>query len=122
MVIGRKAADTNQGHSLLCACCSKAVETFCRQNVLGFCDNCSRSPHKSRSDSKSATFVRNQIAASLGREESIVLSLRARGEPARILCGIGAIDNQLSGGLPVGMLTEFVGKECSGRTSLALAY
>jgi len=36
--------------------------------------------------------------------------------------GIAAVDDLLEGGLPVGALTEFVGQECSGRTSLALTF
>lgn len=36
--------------------------------------------------------------------------------------GIPAADTQLEGGLPVGAIGELVGPECSGRTSLALAF
>jgi hypothetical protein len=36
--------------------------------------------------------------------------------------GIPAADTQLEGGLPVGAISELVGPECSGRTSLALAF
>jgi hypothetical protein len=36
--------------------------------------------------------------------------------------GIGAVDEVLQGGLPVGALTEMIGAECSGRTALALAF
>jgi hypothetical protein len=36
--------------------------------------------------------------------------------------GIPAIDTLLEGGLPVGAISELVGPECSGRTSLALAF
>jgi recombination protein RecA len=36
--------------------------------------------------------------------------------------GIGAVDEALEGGLPVGALTEMIGAECSGRTALALAF
>ena len=32
------------------------------------------------------------------------------------------MDQLLQGGLPIGTVTEFVGEECSGRTSMALAY
>ncbi len=37
-------------------------------------------------------------------------------------CGISAIDELLHGGLPTGVLIEFVGAESSGRTTMALAY
>lgn len=36
--------------------------------------------------------------------------------------GVASVDELLGGGLPVGSLTEMVGPECSGRTSLALSY
>jgi recombination protein RecA len=36
--------------------------------------------------------------------------------------GIPAVDDLLHGGLPVGAITEVVGAECSGRTSLALSF
>ena len=36
--------------------------------------------------------------------------------------GVGAVDEVIEGGLPVGALTEMVGAECSGRTSLALKF
>ncbi len=36
--------------------------------------------------------------------------------------GIGAVDEVLQGGLPVGAVTELVGAECSGRTALALSF
>jgi hypothetical protein len=35
---------------------------------------------------------------------------------------VTAVDDILSGGLPVGAITELVGPECSGRTSLALSF
>jgi len=43
-------------------------------------------------------------------------------ESERIASGVAAWDELLQGGLPVGVLTEFVGAECSGRTTMALAY
>jgi RecA/RadA recombinase len=36
--------------------------------------------------------------------------------------GIEALDDVLRGGLPIGALSEVVGPECSGRTSLALSF
>jgi hypothetical protein len=36
--------------------------------------------------------------------------------------GVGAVDELIEGGLPVGALTEMVGSVCSGRTSLALKF
>jgi hypothetical protein len=36
--------------------------------------------------------------------------------------GIGSLDEILAGGLPVGAISELVGTECSGRTSVALSF
>jgi hypothetical protein len=36
--------------------------------------------------------------------------------------GIAELDEALHGGLPVGAITELIGPECSGRTSVALAF
>lgn len=36
--------------------------------------------------------------------------------------GIESVDEVLQGGLPVGAISELVGPECSGRTSLALSF
>jgi hypothetical protein len=36
--------------------------------------------------------------------------------------GIRSVDDLLAGGLPLGAITEIVGPECSGRTSLALSF
>jgi recombination protein RecA len=36
--------------------------------------------------------------------------------------GVPALDELLDGGLPLGAITEIVGPECSGRTSLALSF
>jgi hypothetical protein len=36
--------------------------------------------------------------------------------------GIAGLDEMLKGGLPVGAVTELVGPECSGRTSVALSF
>lgn len=36
--------------------------------------------------------------------------------------GVAAVDDLLEGGLPAGAITEMIGPECSGRTSLALSF
>jgi KaiC/GvpD/RAD55 family RecA-like ATPase len=36
--------------------------------------------------------------------------------------GIENLDSMLQGGLPVGAVTELVGAECTGRTSIALSF
>ena len=52
----------------------------------------------------------------------VALSPRARIDLTRVPSGIAALDELLHGGLPVGVVTELVGAECSGRTTMALAY
>jgi RecA/RadA recombinase len=36
--------------------------------------------------------------------------------------GIESLDEVLKGGLPVGAVSELLGPECSGRTSVALSF
>lgn len=70
---------------------------------------------------KTAALIREQIEDFLSDRIPVALSPRTRVEPECIPCGISAIDALLHGGLPAGVLTEFVGEECSGRTTVALA-
>ena len=69
-----------------------------------------------------AAQLRQQIETSLSDRSPAALSPRVRTELERTPCGIHAIDALLHGGLPTGVLTELVGLDCSGRTSMALAY
>ncbi len=71
---------------------------------------------------KTAALLRSQIESSLRDRVPAALSPHARSEPERTPCGISEIDELLHGGLPVGVLTEFVGGACSGRTAATLAY
>ena len=70
----------------------------------------------------SAAALRQQIEAALSDRIPSALT------PApRVICptaptGIAALDDALSGGLPIGAITELAGPECSGRTSLALSF
>ncbi len=66
--------------------------------------------------------LRSQIEFALGSRIPSALSPRAKTVPLRVPCGISAIDQMLQGGLPVGVITELLGVEGSGRTSVALAY
>jgi recombination protein RecA len=66
--------------------------------------------------------LRQQIEAALANRIPSALT-----PPPRILrpvasIGIPALDELLDGGLPLGAITEMVGPECSGRTSLALSF
>jgi recombination protein RecA len=69
-----------------------------------------------------AAALRRQIEDTLACRVASPFSARDRAEPEVIVCGDPQIDELLRGGLPLGVLTEFVGSECSGRTSMALAY
>lgn len=70
----------------------------------------------------SANSIRMQIEASLSGRIPSALSPVPRVLRQTSSTGISAIDDVLDGGLPLGALTEMVGPECSGRTSLALSF
>ena len=71
---------------------------------------------------KNAAILREQIEETLNARISEALSPRERTQPKQTPCGIAAIDTLLHGGMPAGALTEFVGEEGSGRTTVTLAY
>jgi recombination protein RecA len=70
----------------------------------------------------SANPIRVQIEASLSRRIPSALSPAPKVLRPTSPTGIPSIDDLLRGGLPIGALTEVVGPECSGRTSLALSF
>jgi len=70
----------------------------------------------------STLVLRQQIEAALADRIPSALT-----PPPRLLrpvasISIPAVDELLEGGLPLGAITEMVGPECSGRTSLALSF
>jgi RecA/RadA recombinase len=70
----------------------------------------------------SAHSIRVQVEAALsGRILSALTPVPRILRPVSQV-GIPAIDDLLAGGIPVGALTEMIGPECSGRTSLALSF
>ncbi|HEY9138303.1 MAG TPA: hypothetical protein VIM67_08530 [Terriglobus sp.] len=69
----------------------------------------------------SASSLRVQIESALAHKVPSALTPRARVVRPTTPTGIDSIDALLEGGLPVGALTEIVGPESSGRTSLALS-
>jgi recombination protein RecA len=71
--------------------------------------------------SSAATF-RSQIEANLAHRIPSALTPAPRTIRPVAATGIQAIDELLEGGLPLGAITEIVGPECSGRTSLALSF
>jgi recombination protein RecA len=70
----------------------------------------------------SANAIRIQIETSLSLRIPSALSPAPKVLRLTSSTGIPSIDDLLDGGLPVGALTEMVGPECSGRTSLALSF
>ena len=70
----------------------------------------------------STLTLRQQIEAALaGRIPSALTPVPRLLRPVAST-GIPSIDELLEGGLPLGAITEMVGPECSGRTSLALSF
>jgi recombination protein RecA len=70
----------------------------------------------------SALHLRAQIEAHLADRIPSALTPPPRVSYSVAPTGIPEIDALLHGGLPVGAISEIVGPECSGRTSLALAF
>jgi recombination protein RecA len=69
-----------------------------------------------------ASHLRAQIESTLAERIPSALTPMARVPYAVSPTGIPEMDLLLHGGFPVGALSEVVGPECSGRTSLALAF
>src|SRR5271168_1500319 len=66
--------------------------------------------------------IRAEIEAALEQRIPSALTPPPRVVRPTMATGIVALDELLGGGLPVGAISEIVGPECSGRTSLALAF
>jgi hypothetical protein len=66
--------------------------------------------------------IRHQIEAALAHRIPSALTPRQRIIRPVAPTGVGTVDELLEGGLPIGAITEMVGPECSGRTSLSLSY
>lgn len=66
--------------------------------------------------------IRQQIEAALADRIPSALTPAPRLLRPVASTGIPALDELLEGGLPLGAITEMVGPECSGRTSLALSF
>jgi recombination protein RecA len=69
-----------------------------------------------------ASAIRLQIESALAARIPSALTPAPRIVRPVLPTGINALDEVLRGGLPVGALTELVGPECSGRTSVALKF
>src|ERR1700761_604352 len=70
----------------------------------------------------SAATLRQQIEAALEKRIPCALTPAPKIRSAVHPIGIEPLDDLLKGGLPQGAVTEIVGPECSGRTSLALSF
>jgi len=69
----------------------------------------------------SAATIRHQVESALANKVPSALSPAPRIIRPTQATGVESLDRLLEGGLPVGAITELVGRECSGRTSLALS-
>jgi recombination protein RecA len=70
----------------------------------------------------SAQHLRAQIEANLAKRIPSALTPSPKTAYTVAPTGIREIDELLHGGFPIGALSEIVGPECSGRTSLALTF
>ena len=70
----------------------------------------------------SSSAVRLQIESALAQKIPSALTPAPRMVRPVAATGIEALDDVLRGGLPIGAVSEVVGPECSGRTSLALSF
>ena len=68
-----------------------------------------------------ASAIRLQIEAALAHRIPSALTPAQKIVRPVVPIGVGPVDELLDGGLPEGAITEMVGPECSGRTSLALS-
>jgi hypothetical protein len=69
----------------------------------------------------SAAAIREQIESVLAMRIPAALSVLPRSAPELLPTGIAEVDALLGGGLPLGGVTEIIGPECSGRSTLVLS-
>lgn len=70
----------------------------------------------------SASAIRQQIEAVLAQKIPAALTPKPRIIHPVAPTGVAELDTLLDGGLPLGAISELVGPECSGRTSVALSF
>jgi recombination protein RecA len=70
----------------------------------------------------SASTLRLQIESALSQKIPSALTPPPKMVHPVAATGIAILDELLKGGLPVGAISELVGPECSGRTSVALSF
>jgi recombination protein RecA len=71
---------------------------------------------------ENASTVRKQVESAMHDRMLGALSPRMRTQPERNPCGNVILDKLLKGGLASASITELVGSESSGRTTIALSY
>src|ERR1035437_4282325 len=69
----------------------------------------------------SAAAIREQIESALAMRIPAALSVLPRSAPELLPTGIAEVDAMLGGGVPLGGVTEIIGPECSGRSTLVLS-
>jgi recombination protein RecA len=69
-----------------------------------------------------ASAIRLQIESALARKIPSALTPQPKMVHPVIGTDIESLDDLLGGGLPVGAVSELIGPECSGRTSVALSF
>ena len=70
----------------------------------------------------SSAAIRVQVESALAHKIPSALTPPARIVRPSVSTGISELDGLIQGGFPVGAVTELVGEECSGRTSVALSF
>lgn len=70
----------------------------------------------------SSATIRIQVESALAHKIPSALTPPARIVRPLVATGVGELDGLIQGGFPVGAVTELVGGECSGRTSVALSF
>jgi recombination protein RecA len=68
-----------------------------------------------------ASTIRAQVESTLAAKIPSALTPQPRMVRPQAPTGIAEVDELLGGGLPIGAVTELVGAECTGRTSLAMS-
>lgn len=70
----------------------------------------------------SAHIIRHSIESALADRIPSALTPQPKMTVPVVATGIEPLDDAVGGGLPVGALTEIVGAECTGRTSIAMSF
>lgn len=71
---------------------------------------------------KNSSAIRKQVETVLAKRVPSALTPQMRSETVRLGTGVAEIDALTGGGLPMGAITEMVGVEGSGRTTLAMSF